>query len=366
MAGAYTAISDDPAGMYYNPAGIVLAQGSSLSGSANLFSKDKHVYKNTVAQYDWERTSQNLNPNYFAVVKKMSHYAFGMGYALLNKLKENQNQIFEQLDTGSGMMNYYSLILNTEDEHYLLSMSGAYQWNDQWSLGATLSYSYRRLQRIQNQYIEYGNGTVEHAFDYREQRAKGVRPQIGVMYTPYEKWSIGLTTTYDLIFFQFSEDIRHKEEKGSNTNSFMRSSSISKEKMPWEWMLGVAYFPNPSWIFSANLDFYKEFYSHKNNVINLSLGTEHFLSPAHAVRGGLYTNHTNVQKFNANTRNLDARVQRYGVSAGYSFYSKMNELTLGMIYSWGNGEVQPYSGSTSKRNLSYDEVKFVLSSTYGF
>ena len=35
MGGAYTAISDDPSGLYYNPAGIVYSQGTNVSASAN-------------------------------------------------------------------------------------------------------------------------------------------------------------------------------------------------------------------------------------------------------------------------------------------------------------------------------------------
>ena len=37
LGGAYTAISDDPSGLYYNPAGIVYAQTSNLSASVNAF-----------------------------------------------------------------------------------------------------------------------------------------------------------------------------------------------------------------------------------------------------------------------------------------------------------------------------------------
>jgi long-subunit fatty acid transport protein len=366
MGGAYTAISDDPACIYYNPAGIVLSQGNSLSGSANLFSKDQFTYKSIVGSYNWKRESQNLSPNYFALVKKMDQFAFGLGYAITNKIKENQNQIFEHIDTGAGTMNYYSLILNTEDEHYLFSMSGAYQWDSELSFGLTISYSYRKLQRLQNQYIEYANSTVEHAFDFKEIRSKGIKPLLGVMWTPAEKWSLGLATSYDIILTQFSEDVRNKEEKGSNTNSFMRSSSLSKDKPPLEWMLGVAYFPSSSWIFSSNVDYYAEFNNQKNSVINLSLGGEYFLSANHAARFGLYTNRTNVKKYNQVTRNVDSRMDRYGLTSGYSFYSKLNEITLGILYSFGDGQVQPYSGSTSIRDVSYYDVKMILSSTYGF
>src|SRR3990172_2529925 len=37
MAGAYTAISDDPSGLYYNPAGIVFAPRRSFSASVNAY-----------------------------------------------------------------------------------------------------------------------------------------------------------------------------------------------------------------------------------------------------------------------------------------------------------------------------------------
>src|SRR3989338_10609470 len=37
MGGAYTAISDDPSGLYYNPAGIAFSFGRSLSGGAQAY-----------------------------------------------------------------------------------------------------------------------------------------------------------------------------------------------------------------------------------------------------------------------------------------------------------------------------------------
>lgn len=37
MGGAYVAVSDDTAGLYYNPAGIILAQSNSVSASVNTW-----------------------------------------------------------------------------------------------------------------------------------------------------------------------------------------------------------------------------------------------------------------------------------------------------------------------------------------
>jgi long-subunit fatty acid transport protein len=64
MGGAYTAIADDASGSFYNPAGLALAQGNSLSGSANVYQINRSTYKNTLGDQDWERNSENLNPNF--------------------------------------------------------------------------------------------------------------------------------------------------------------------------------------------------------------------------------------------------------------------------------------------------------------
>ena len=45
LGGAYTAIADDPSGLYYNPAGIVYSLGSKLSASMNTFYHVKKHYE---------------------------------------------------------------------------------------------------------------------------------------------------------------------------------------------------------------------------------------------------------------------------------------------------------------------------------
>src|SRR4051812_22116956 len=44
LGGAFLAISDDPSGVFYNPAGIVFGFENYISGSANTYTSSKTVY----------------------------------------------------------------------------------------------------------------------------------------------------------------------------------------------------------------------------------------------------------------------------------------------------------------------------------
>src|SRR3990172_7727877 len=57
MGGAYTGVSDDPAGLYYNPAGIVYSTGRSLSASVNAYHSLTKTYEGVIGGNDWKRDS---------------------------------------------------------------------------------------------------------------------------------------------------------------------------------------------------------------------------------------------------------------------------------------------------------------------
>jgi len=61
MGGAYTAISDDPAGMFYNPAGIVYAHSPNLSASVNAFRFSNKTFESVLTGgNDWSRENSAL------------------------------------------------------------------------------------------------------------------------------------------------------------------------------------------------------------------------------------------------------------------------------------------------------------------
>ncbi|MBI5193355.1 MAG: hypothetical protein HZA08_07955 [Nitrospirae bacterium] len=71
MGGAYTAVSDDPSGLFYNPAGIVFAYGRSLSGGAHAYHSVHKKYKDVLGGKGWDRSSSEVLPNYFGIIQPL-------------------------------------------------------------------------------------------------------------------------------------------------------------------------------------------------------------------------------------------------------------------------------------------------------
>ena len=119
MGGAYTAVSDDPTGLYYNPAGIVYATGKNLSASVNAYYSLNKKYDNIIGGNGWERKSSSLLPNFFGITQPLGSFQFGFSYVVPDSIQENQSQTFGgSLPTtlGSPATNY-TINFNNEDTY---------------------------------------------------------------------------------------------------------------------------------------------------------------------------------------------------------------------------------------------------------
>ncbi|MFZ4713648.1 MAG: OmpP1/FadL family transporter [Bacteriovoracaceae bacterium] len=365
LAGAYTAISDDASGAFYNPAGLTFASGNSFSGSANVYSIKNSTYRETIGANDWVRKSNNLKPNFFGVVQKHKQDTFALSYALTDSFTEHQDQIYQNIG-GVTPVDVYALNLHSEDNTYLAGPSWARKINDKISVGASSFFHYRLYRRAYSQYVRFSDGTDESTFTNTTKKEKGIKPKLGVMYTPMEKLSLGLTFAKTNILTSLQDNQQNQKLKGASTLQFGQNSNTQKRKTPFEIETGAAYFYSPYLLFSTNLDLYLYDNSSKKNVINLSAGSEYYLAEKHAVRGGLYTNRTNSHKpTNTSSAPLE-HINLYGITAGYTYYAQNSAITFGTVYSHGKGKAQIYSGSSATRDFVQNNVDFILSADYGF
>jgi len=71
MGGAYTAVSDDATGTYYNPGGLGFANKSSFTASSSGYQKGYDNYTNADGTgRDYIRKSSSYFPNFLGYVKK--------------------------------------------------------------------------------------------------------------------------------------------------------------------------------------------------------------------------------------------------------------------------------------------------------
>ncbi|MBL0264307.1 MAG: hypothetical protein IPQ05_10590 [Leptospiraceae bacterium] len=93
MGGAYSAISDDVSGTYYNPGGTAFAQNSYYSINASSYNQIKVNHKNLFGPgQNYRRNSRNYLPNFIGFIKKDGKWTYG--FSVLNPI----NQSFDQSD----------------------------------------------------------------------------------------------------------------------------------------------------------------------------------------------------------------------------------------------------------------------------
>ena len=213
LGGAYTAIADDPSGLYYNPAGIVYSLGSKLSGSMNAFYHIKKRYEKALGNNDWERSCATLLPNFFGVIQPISEGKFGFSYAVTDAMIEDQDQTFSNILINIESIedpNYPKparsdmvINFNNEDRTYNFGPSYAWKASKNLAVGTTLYIHNRRKQKILNQYFTLKDGDERHLQEneYYELNEWGIKPIIGLMWSPEAmKYSFGATLSRTFLF----------------------------------------------------------------------------------------------------------------------------------------------------------------------
>jgi long-chain fatty acid transport protein len=366
MGGAYTAISDDASGAFYNPAGLSYASGNSFSGSANTYSMTKTSYKQTIGDKDWDRDSSQLKPNFFGVVQKHKEHTFALSYAMTDSYVEHQDQIYTGLNNLTTPIDVYALNIHSEDNTYLAGPSYSKKLSDKISFGASLFYHYRVYRRAQSQLLRFSDATDEASYLNNTKKEKGFKPKFGLMYSPHDKLSLGATVSRTQIYTAFNDNQQNQKLKGASTYQFGQVSNTEKRRTPYELETGAAYFASPYLLLSTNLDFYLFDDSHRENVVNLSFGGEYYLTEKQAVRAGLYSNRTNSKEAsNATTAPLE-HINMYGLTAGYTIFAQSTAITFGTVLSHGKGEAQIYSGSSATRDFTKNTMDFLIAADYGF
>jgi long-chain fatty acid transport protein len=361
LGGAYTAISDDPTGCFYNPAGIAFAPYNSLSASVNAFGTSRKIYKGALTdvngnEVDWEQYSSDLLPNFFGIVKKLGPGMFGLSYAVPDFVRRRQEQTFNDIDIAPGNpTETYTINVNDDDKTYLFGPSYAYSFSDSLSFGATLYVYYRDTQVIRNELLLFQGG--EHYFinRYETKTDWGFKPILGAIWEPLDKLAIGLSLSKIYVTSSegkrqtISRDTTEVPPPSTDDISLERLTSSEKEKFPLTISFGVTYFASPKLLLSGDIRYYQEVsggtrYNEqlpdKEAIYNLSLGAEYYFTDSLAVRAGLFTDKANTSELVSGGENQPEHIDIYGAALSGSLFRRTSSITLGMWYGRGEGEAQ--------------------------
>lgn len=380
MGGAYTAISDDPSGLFHNPAGIVYGGNRNLSASVNAFSISTITYKGVLGGRDWERKSSALLPNFFGITQPLGGGVIGFSYAVPDSVSEDQDSIFNNIGNpaiGTDIRDYL-INVNNEDNTYKIGPSYAIEINDQLAIGATLYLHVRDQELIANQWIRYNNDEMEWFNTYYQSSEMGFEPVLGIMWSPFEQYSLGLTIRQVSIFDSETsgQSICVSDKTGQSVlqcippvggvaaDPTVGISEVERD-LPTQVNLGLAYFYSNDLLLSADMAFYTSTDT-AESVMNLAFGAEYYTSESWAYRGGIYTNNSNAADISSTGTDQPDQVDIIGLTFSASHFTRDSSITLGINYSMGSGDAQVLSGSTEIQDVDVSSLAFFISSSLSY
>lgn len=370
MGGAYTAVSDDPGGMYYNPAGLAYSTGKNLSASVNAYSVTNRTYKGVIGGQDYNRTSSTLLPNFFGIIQPVGKFKLGFSYVVPDSNQEDQDQRFNRTDIGANEV----INFNNKNDTILFGPSVAVKVNDAVSVGATLYVHKRNTEAIFNDSILSGNGT-DYVWEngYTESNEWGIKPVVGVMWAPMDKLSLGLTVSKAVVL---TSEVTTQTTKSITSAAFPDrtfNTYSDKRSYPYQVTAGAAFFPNSSLLLSGDISYYSAFdytlanqFNKREAVVNGALGAEYYINKSWAVRGGMFTDFTNTPKITNDTTDQLEHIDLFGGSMTVSHFTKNTSITLGGSYKYGSGEAKVAGGVNGVQDVTANNWTMFVSSSYSY
>lgn len=378
MGGAYTAISDDASGMFYNPAGIVYVTDRNFSASVNAYSSQTKTYEKVIGGQPFVRTSSALLANYFGIIKPMGDYKIGFSYAVPDAVNEDLSQTVRNVPSAVSDFDF-TINLNNRDNTYNIGPSFAAAINENLSFGITLYVHQRDVLIIQNQFLARVDGTNQWTNSYFKLSETGLKPIIGITWAPIERLSLGLSVSNTTLIS--AKAVRQDTCSNSTTDGCDGDSTTidpfnvptltsfnEKRKYPVRAALGAAYFANSDLLISTDITYHTAVedpvYGNKVSTVDAALGTEYYVSKKWAVRAGIFTNVANTPTIQAGVTSIEEHINLYGGSLSLTHFTGDTSVTLGGSLSYGLGKAQIGTSSTDVQDASTFGWTMFLSSSY--
>ncbi|MCE9596557.1 MAG: outer membrane protein transport protein [Spirochaetia bacterium] len=369
LAGAYTAVADDPAGAYYNPAGIAFAYDNFISISASTYRESRKSYVNVFGPgQSYNRSSRGYVPNFFGAIKSFGDFRFG--FSIVSPSTDDFDQADQiQFPVALNKVSNFRNDYTERNTSFLVGPSLAKPISSRFSIGATLYYLYDSARITTSQLSINKNNTYTSTDLTDRRRTMGLLPIVGMQYMPSDSLSLGASlrrpivtaanrrksgvvnstakTASELVLVESTSQGSSAATSGSAIAGPPESGAIPEAP---ELRMGFATFPSRYFMVSFDVirsfgfkveqdrtqaDVNGDVFLNRGEVAsltrkpttNFALGLEYFLSDNFALRGGLFTNQANSYEIQwgeralaALARNTGRNALAYPLSGGTSLY----------------------------------------------
>jgi len=373
FAGAFTAISDDPSGAFYNPAGLSFAAENQISLSVNTYKSKKVVYKKAIGgSKSYDQDLESFYPSFFGVVQSLGDIKIAFTFININNEILDQDNYYKNIvlpqPGGERPVVDFNINYNNTDNTLLAGLSGSMFVTKSFTTGLTVYFLRRRQEQISNQIIHVKKwpddpatavdeaagqkNNYAHINDYITDEVLGLSPRFGMQLMPSDFFSVGLSVGKGIIL-DHERNTQNFVDGGIarlNKDSLVKKETqITDSDLPINVRGGIAWFPSQKFIVSADViaDIGDKNYSADvETTINGAIGVEYYLTNSLPVRTGFFTNFANTPALDENearapgATNRDMHTDLYGISLSLSWQSRNSSITLGGFYQFGSGKAE--------------------------
>jgi long-subunit fatty acid transport protein len=393
LGGAFTAISDDPSGVFHNPAGLIFSMENYFSLSANGYVFSTTEYQEIVGSQNYTYTSQGLVPVFFGISQNLGKGKIAFAMVVPNSDFLDQEDTIIALSTSPDRANTLKRKVFRQDLTYVAGPAYARELFKNFTFGFSLLGFARFDRAIDNQLIIFnpleGDDLKEGRYFIQNthftRAAYGLTPKLGIQFMPLPKWSLGLTADMPInlsgsqsgqqIATQFNNEERKPAELDGTFDKDIQTGEWNNIAFavptPFNLALGSAYFLSKDllvtgdvfWHSESNqLDAGADFVT--ASTFNWALGTEYYLSPSWALRLGAYSDNANTPTLSSALQNQNDHVNLLGGTLSVSFMQPGSSVTLGGGYSRGTGQGQAIGGTAAIQTVVQQNLMFYFAGSY--
>ncbi|HAR63971.1 MAG: hypothetical protein DKM50_13005 [Candidatus Margulisiibacteriota bacterium] len=360
LGGAFSAISDDPSGAFYNPAGLAFSDKSYISISANTYKYSSSQYKNILrltpkqGSRDWDSNSSAFIPTYFGILQDFNQFKFAFSVITPKADVFNQDTLTSFDTNNSANMTEFLRNYDERSLFYMIGPSVGMLINDSFALGASVFVTSTGREWIDNQWINYknqignwGSNVWQWQNVYWEESSYGMMGIFGAQYMPSKQLSVSLVLKEGIDFYAKAkrQDMIATSDVDTPalpkyTETTIDLLSQGYRSFPLSLTSGMAFFVSPSLLWTADISWYFPYnapgkYFSNKEMINAATGLEYYLTLNTPIRFGVYANNSSL----AYTSNGAKDIDLLGTTFSVGWETEFSSLSLGIDYSFGKGKI---------------------------
>ena len=370
LGGAFTAVSDDLSGVFYNPAGLTQTTTFN-SASISTFAWEKMEFKDVFSSgEDFSRSSFSIVPSFLGIGGINNDWHWSLGFAVSDLSTErNYSEIsYPLLNEDSIQVGQEIQFANIDLDNSALNLGlgAGFKLNPKLSVGGALILKYKKFETIQGS----GVNTIAHfpQFDVTggfsaSRRLKDetilAAPSIGLIYnTP--TLDIGLRLTKDFtinraysathtIFVSSPTPLPPTINpatagtvKGSKAQQFATNISLgfAKRLKNFEWSFDIDHFTEVDVNEFSISEFHPTITRDYDAVTNFSLGLTFYSSAQKYFRFGVFTDIANTSIDITKEFQRTEAVNMLGFSVDYTTDTFGFPISIGAYAKYGEGQVR--------------------------